>query len=163
MKQITKNDLKGLTERFPVYNENSMRKVVGGYGETDQFNGQSSGNTGTEWRWDWMNTISYSSENFYGAGFFGGSTGYAGWTRPNYGAGVYGELGSITNPYTQEQFDNCSLGTWAGGYIEGWGSVLPEVVVYGYNSGNSSGINSFHINGLNWNSEGVGINASCFK
>jgi hypothetical protein len=78
MKKITKNDLNGLTERFPVYNKNSRRKV-------------------------------------------------------------------------------------AGGYVEGWGYVLPEVVVYGYNSESSSSINSFHINGLNWNSKGAGISVSCFK
>jgi hypothetical protein len=30
MKKITKSDLRGLTEIFPVYNEDSMRKVLGG-------------------------------------------------------------------------------------------------------------------------------------
>jgi hypothetical protein len=33
MKKITKSDLKGLTEAFPLYEEEAMRKVVGGLEE----------------------------------------------------------------------------------------------------------------------------------
>jgi hypothetical protein len=166
MKTITRRDLKRLTEIFPVYNETQRKSVVGG-------------KTGTEWWWDWMNAVTYASPESitqnYGSQ---GSVGNLIYSGSNYSSYQYSGTTGHSGPegtvwYTQEQLVNWP-GEWPGGYVEGWGYVEPDVVIYGssgsYGSSGTSNsfgdgrfINQYHINGPKYIfAEGVGGNASCF-
>jgi hypothetical protein len=103
MKKIRRNDLKGLTEMFPVFDRETQQKLRGGY-TADEIE-------------DYLN----SQLDGLGTGYTDGN-GNTHWERND---------GSSGNPYTQEQLDNWEEGCWPGGYVEGWGYVMPDVVVYG--------------------------------
>lgn len=132
MKKISKSNLSGLKILFPVYGEEAMKKVIGGL-STD----------------DWASfLLSYLGDS---GRTYVDSNGNLSWHVNN---------GSWQYPYTQSQFENSPQ--WYGGFVEGWGYVLPEVVIYGQtNVANPNKAIPFNIYGLNWNGEGVGINSSC--
>jgi len=92
MKKITKSDLKGLTEIFPVYSKEIMRAVIGG-------------GDATYWWWNWMN-------NIQGDGYFGWSDFSNAWTEAGSSGG--NNLSSGSN-LASDWF----YGTWI---INGYGS-----------------------------------------
>ncbi|MDR1517171.1 MAG: hypothetical protein LBS52_03580 [Dysgonamonadaceae bacterium] len=52
------------------------------------------------------------------------------------------DLRKIVGGITQQQFDEW-IGVWPGGYVDGWGYVGPETVIYGYPSNNSNNSNNW--------------------
>jgi hypothetical protein len=110
MKKITKNDLKGLMEMFPVYNEDVMRKVVGGLtiGEMEAQLMEALGNTGYGFTDNYGNYLwfrsydafssshssflSFGYVNFASPGYFyfsDGNGGYIGYYNSVFGFGTH--------------------------------------------------------------------------
>ena len=56
---------------------------------------------------------------------------------------IGGGNGTSTSPYTAAEYTAlCASGTWDGGYVDGWGYVLQEVVVTGSYSGSENNYSS---------------------
>ncbi|SFL63001.1 hypothetical protein [Proteiniphilum acetatigenes] len=74
---------------------------------------------------------------------------------------IGGGDGSIYSPYTIYEFDYLvSIGSWNGGYIDGWGYTAPEVTILGSydGSGSNEGSGSYGGNGSNGYSGTFNIN-----
>jgi hypothetical protein len=100
MKKITKSDLKGLAETFPVCNEDTMRKAVGGM-------------TADEMMASLMSRLEGQGTSV---------------TDANGNTYWHVNDGSSSYPYTQNQFKNWG-GPWDGGYVYGLGYVMADIVI----------------------------------
>lgn len=114
MKTLKKKNLEELAKVMPIISEVCQRHYVGG----------TSGNTGDSGGW---------SGEFGDSGNSGGWSGTPGGSdSPNDWSGNSNSfpLGSAKNPYTASDAEQMmELGTWRGGYVDGYGYVAPIVVI----------------------------------
>lgn len=133
MKKITKKDLRGLEQLFPVLEEKEMRRFVGGnsnsYYGTDWLNhGYGSYDSNENYHW----YSGYTQDEFYNweGAWYGGWVYGMGYVLPDvYIYGIYGGP-----KYTLDDLFYWE-GYWTGGYIEGVGYVGSDNNITTYDPG----------------------------
>lgn len=146
MKKITKTNLQGLRQLFPVLGKEEMRCHVGGnsggyYG--DDWLNHGFGGYDPDGNYTWHSGYTQDEFDNWKGPWYGGWVYGLGYVYPDVnvydyqgGAGFgyysyYGENGNGTpnvHYYTQEEYDTMvANGTWNGGWVEGWGYTGKDV------------------------------------